>query len=210
MMRETEQNNISEIIFISLLFVLLLLNTLYRTEYEQFFALGDISTTITFVLMLVLLLQSWIEKTTFTVSLNKIYLTFILLSSAYLVSFVTQQQLSALHTFRLMFFFFFILGSVRLKWNKNYLKISGSILSMATLFFLFHWIYSGVPLSGFKSVFRNENYLGVLLFCMLYFNIFSIKYHDGMKCLYFTFIILSIFILIFFTLSIYVMLFLLL
>lgn len=199
MMKETEQNNISELIFISLLFVLLLLNTLYRTKYEQFFTLGDISTTITFVLMFVLLLQSWIEKTTYTVSLNKIYLTFILLSSAYLVSFVTQQQLSALHTFRLMFFFLFILGSVCLKWNKNYLIISGSILSMATLFFLFHWVYSGIPLGGFKSVFRNENYLGVLLFCLLYFNIFSIKYHDGMMRLYFTFIMLSNFLLIFST-----------
>src|SRR5699024_9468920 len=150
------------------------LNTLYPTRYEQFFTLGDISTTITLVWMFVLLLQSWSAKTTYTASCNKISLTFILLSSACLVSFVTQQQLSALHTFRLMFFFLFILGSVRLKWNKNYLIISGSILSMATLFFLFHCVYSGIPLGGFKSVFRNENYLGVLLFCMLYFNIFSI------------------------------------
>ena len=179
-----------EFIFIPILFVLLLINTLYRSEYEQLFFWGDMSTTVTFIGMFVLLLKSWIEKTTYDVSLNKIYLTLFLLMFVYGISYFTYHQLNALHFIRLMLFFLFILGSIRMKWNKDYLKIAGHIFSIASLLFLCHWILSGMPLSGFKSIFRNENYLGVLLFCMLFFNILSIKYSEAIKRLFFIFIML--------------------
>src|SRR5690625_1304347 len=184
MKQETNQYTY-ESIYIPILFVLLLVNTLYRSEYESLFTLGEVSTSIMFAGMFVYLIKSWMDRTTFDVSLNKIYLSFILFIIVFSISFFTSEYLDGLEFINLLLLFAFILGSIRMKWHSVHFKVAGYVFSAVIIVFFVHWIISGFPMSGFKSIFRNENYLGVLTFCMLYFNILSIKYGENKERLVF-------------------------
>lgn len=179
-----------ESFFLPLLFVFLLINTLYRSEYESLFPLGDFTTTISIIGMCLILVKSISDKATYQESLLPVQLSIGLMMAIYLTSYFTYYKLDVLLISRLMLFFLFILGSIRMKWNKQHLKMAGYIFSGAIILIFSHWLVSGFPLSGFKSIFRNENYLGVLLFCFLYFNIVSINYSKGKEQLYFVAILL--------------------
>lgn len=184
MKQETNQYTY-ESFYVPLLFVLLLVNTLYRSDLQSIIFLGDISTSVTFAGMFVYLIRSWIDRPAYEVSLNKIYLAFILFVVFFFISFLNSDYMNSLEFINLLLLFFYILGSVRMTWRPEHLKIAGYVFSVAIIFFFIHWVYSGFPMSGFKSVFRNENYFGVLTFCMLYFNMLAIKYGENKERLLF-------------------------
>src|SRR5699024_10224348 len=85
-----------ELIYFLILFVLLIVNTLYGSEYESLFTLGEVSTSITFAGMFVYLIKSWMDRTTYDVSLNKIYLSFILFIIVFSISFFTSEYMDGL------------------------------------------------------------------------------------------------------------------
>lgn len=66
-------------------------------------------------------------------------------------------------------------------WKQIHVKISAYVFGLATVLFFMDWMQSGFTLTGFKSIYANENYLAVLLFSLLFFHILSIKFSRNME-----------------------------
>ncbi|MGY0691402.1 O-antigen ligase family protein [Virgibacillus sp. FSP13] len=185
-MKQVNKKADYERIFFALFFILLLMNTFVRTQLTGLFSIGELSTNLTLFFMFLLLVKSFITNKQYDISLGKVYISLSLLIAIFSLSFLTSNQMESFEFVKLFFLFLFILGAIRIKWHQTHIKIAGYVFSVVILLFFVHWVASGFLIHGFKSVFRNENYLGVLLFSMLYFNILSIKYSRRFERSFFT------------------------
>lgn len=170
-----------ELFFVILLFGLLLVNTFIRTKFDALQDIGQVSINLTFVLMYGYVIKSLINRGRYENTLTYIYVTLALLIAMFTVSFFNSDQSNTYYFLQVVSLFFFILGLIRMKWNGRHIKIIGYLLGIATLLLFIHWIMLGFPTHAFKSICRNENYLAVLLFSMLYFNILTIKYSGKLE-----------------------------
>src|SRR5699024_1057984 len=156
--------------FITFFYVFLLMNTLTRTEVRDFAYVGQFTIQATLALMFLLLLKTWIQNTTYDVSLIGIYTVLFLMMFMFSISYLSSDYMdNPGDIIQLVALPLFILGSVRMYWSRTLLKIAGYIFGAVTVFFFYDWMQSGFPMFGFKSVYRNENYLAVLLLSFSYF-----------------------------------------
>ncbi|WP_161603055.1 O-antigen ligase family protein [Oceanobacillus massiliensis] len=162
-------------------------------------SIGTISTNLTFILMLIFLVKGIIDKRQFDLNLNRIYLALFLYMIVYSISYITTLQVDAFYYIQLILLFIFILESTRMNMGIMNIKLVGYIMGITVVFLFIHWIASGLSFDGFKSIFRNPNYLAVLLFCVLYFKIIAFKYSSSMEKVYIAFLIFINLILIFAT-----------
>lgn len=166
-------------LFALLLICLLFANTFVRTKINSIHGLGEISTNLSFALMCGFLLKSWIDRVKYKIPLYKVYTSMVLFIAVFAFSYFTTDYSDSYYFIRVISLFIFILGLVRYRWNIEQVKVIGFVSGVVTLTIVMHWVQLGYPGSLFESVFRNENYLAVLLFSMLYFNILTIKYSSG-------------------------------
>lgn len=167
------------------MFILLVFNTFVRTRFDILQNIGEISTNLTLILMFWFLIKGYINRLKYDVSLKGIYITLTLLMLIYTLGFFRSDYVDTFYFLKVIFLFLFILGAVRIKWNTTQIKLIGYVLGVTTLVLFVHWILSGYPTSAFKSIFRNQNYLAVLLFSMLYFTIITIKKSGKLERLFF-------------------------
>lgn len=176
----------NESLFFILFFSLLILNTFVRTKFDLLTDIGEVTTILTFILMVYYLVRGWIGRINDEVSSRYTYLTLALLMIVYTFSFFTSDHVDAFYFIKVFLLFSFIFGAIRIKWTTTHVKLFGYIFGLLTLLLIIHWMLSGVITHGFKSIFRNENYLAVLLFSMLYFNILTIKYSERLERAFFS------------------------
>lgn len=116
------------------------------------------------------------------IPLTAIYIALFLMIVMVSISFISSDYLENMADIvQLNFLLLFILGSARMHWNRSLIKLAGYIFGIATLLIFLHWVQSGLPMFGFKSVYRNENYLAVLLFSFFYFNSVSLRLGKGLE-----------------------------
>lgn len=167
------------------LFSLLFVNTLARSEFDLFIYIGQFTVDITFFLMLLMLIRSWIKQSTH-VSLAGLYIAIILMSILFSVSFMTSPYMDeSFELIQLILLLVYIVGAARLAWDRQALTIAGVLFSFATIFFFYEWIQLDFPTAGFKSIYRNENYLGILLYCLFYFHILCLRLSKHIGRLFF-------------------------
>ncbi|SEP75242.1 O-antigen ligase [Virgibacillus subterraneus] len=184
------KQSISDSIFLIQLFILLILSTMVRAQYNVLKDIGDISINLTLAFMLMFLVKSIMERRTFDTKLLKINIAIFLLILIYTISFVISEQAGNWYFIKLMLLFLFILGSIRIKWKPAHIKAIAYLLGIVLIFIFLHWVKLDFPNHKFKSIFTNPNYLAVFLFCMLYFKIIAIKFGSNFERLYFSLLIL--------------------
>ncbi|WP_269051143.1 O-antigen ligase family protein [Sporosarcina sp. G11-34] len=91
---------------------------------------------------------------------------------------------------KVLFIFLFILGSVRINWRIIHVKVFAYLLGAFFTFIFLHWISLDFPSHRFKSIFRNPNYLAILLLLMLYFKVLAIKFGNKISRIIFSPLIL--------------------
>lgn len=179
-MRETKRVRY-ELLFIILFFTLLLLNTFVRTKFGALQNIGQVSTILTFILMYGYLIKSWLKRGELKSSLTYTYIAFALMMAVFTCSYFNTDHSDTYYFLKVISLFFFILGLIRMKWNATCIKAIGYLSALVTISLLIHWIRLGFPTFAFESIFRNQNYLAVLLFSMFYFNILTIKYSEKLE-----------------------------
>lgn len=177
-MKQTEKLTIFHYLYIGSLFSLLLVNTLVRTQYKELFQYGEWSLYATYLLVFLLLLMSVFARIEHPISLLYVQLTLSLYFLVVLFSYFDSEYMDKGKFLLLFAHFVFILGAIRIKWKQQYIHIAGFIFGAMTILLFIHWMISGYDLQFFKSIYRNENYLGVLLFCLLFFHILSFRYSN--------------------------------
>ncbi|WP_068675322.1 O-antigen ligase [Oceanobacillus sp. Castelsardo] len=185
------KNYKGESLFLVQLFVLVFFNTFQRSQFDVLKDIGLLSIYLTLFIMFLFLIRSFIYHKAGLNNLKMIYIAISLLIFINTISFVFTKNVNTTYFIQVIFLFLFILGSIRIKWDIQSVKLFGYVTSV---FFLFIWIHGYVldfP-NRFVSIYNNPNYLGVLLFCMLYFQIVSWKYsHTIMEKIYFSIVILA-------------------
>jgi O-antigen ligase len=87
----------------------------------------------------------------------------------------------------------FILTSIKIKWEKHHLIISGHVSMIFIIGFFLNWIDTGLIKIKYMAVFNNPNVFAIFLFCILYFILINLHYANKWFKLYFIFgIILNI------------------
>lgn len=168
-------------IFISIFFLLLLANTLDRAQIKELQYVGELSIGLTLFVMFLLLIKTWIVSTTYDVSLTRIYTSFTLLMIVFTASFLRSDYMDGYHYIHLLFHVLFIVGAIRMYWHRVHVKIASYIFGFITVILFLHWMQSGFIMFGFKSIYRNENYLAVFLFALFFFHILAVKYSRYME-----------------------------
>lgn len=157
------------LIFLSML----LMNTLERTVWTEASFISDISLYITFIAVLFMVLKTWLFPIEVRINYRLFYLVMLLfmIYLSYSVSVTTFMELE--EYVRLMLHLLFIIAVIRAHFNQAQVKAAGYFFSLIVILFFFHWLWSGMPLQGFKSIYKNENFLAVLLFSLLYFQVLA-------------------------------------
>ncbi|MBY7144657.1 O-antigen ligase family protein [Virgibacillus sp. NKC19-3] len=199
LMKNEYQSETNYSIQILTLFVLLIVNTMVRSQFDILSTIGNLSINLTLILMFIYLIKGVINKNTFNVRLTNIYISIFLFVVIFSISFFVYDRVDIIYFLKLILFLMFILGTVRIRWSPKYIKIAAHLFGI-TLFFVFlHWVHLDFTDHRFKSIFHNPNYLGVFLFVMLYFKILAVKYGSKLERLYFLILIALNFILIYCT-----------
>ncbi|OZU88372.1 hypothetical protein CIL03_12035 [Virgibacillus indicus] len=188
-----------ESMFLVQIFILLILNTMIRTQYEVLKNIGELSIYLSFVFMLLMLIKSFIVRETYNSSLKMIYWSIALMMIINSLSFITTNKVDSLYYCQLMLLYLFILGLIRVKWSTRHIKLLGYISGLTLILLFAHWILSDFSVHRFKSIFRNPNYLAVLLFCLFYFKVLIVKYSNRIEKIYFISLIGMNFVLIYAT-----------
>lgn len=184
-MISTYQPKNSQSIQVFVLFILLIVNVMVRTQYDIFDTIGDISINVTLVLMFLYLLKGFINRTPIPVRLTNVYISIFLFVVVFSASYYVSDRADALYFLKLLLFLLFILGAIRTKWNPQNIKIAAHLLGIAVVVIFLHWGRSGFPVQEFQSIFRNANYLAVFLFVIWYFKILAVKYGGKLERVYF-------------------------
>lgn len=184
-------------VFVLFLFLLLICNTLMRSQFETAVYIGEISVELTFYMMLLILILSWFQRPTYDVSFITFYMTIFLIGCLFIISYtVSPYMIDFISLLHLLFLLLFIISSARMKWTRITLKIAGYLFGIVTILIFYDWIQSGFPTSSFKSIYRNENYLAILLYSFVYFQIICLRLSQRVERLFFLFITVINFILI--------------
>jgi O-antigen ligase len=180
-----------ESLFLVQLFVLVFLNTLQRSQFDVLKEIGLLSINLTLFMMFIFLIRNFVIRKAEYNNFKMIYLAIFLLILINTISFIFTKNVETIYFLQVIFLFLFILGSIRMKWNIQSVKLFGYITSVLFLFIWIHGYVLEFP-NRFVSIYNNPNYLGVLLFCMLYFQIVSWKYSSTiMEKIYFFIVILA-------------------
>ncbi|MDY0404719.1 hypothetical protein P5G51_004260 [Virgibacillus sp. 179-BFC.A HS] len=165
-----KRNNHYSPLFTAILFILLCINTIQRTRYKEFFSVSDYSIVLTGLLMFAALIGGWALKNKYDIPLKEICFSLILMLLTFSIGFYNSEYMDGFVFLQLVLLIIFILGSVCKKWSENDATAAGFVIGIVVLLLCVHWIWTGFQMHGFKSIFRNENYLGVLLFSVLFPN----------------------------------------
>lgn len=168
-------------IYITIFFLLLLTNTLVRTQMKDLHYIGEVSIGLTLFAMFLLLVKTWIVQTTYNLSFRKVYVSLTLFIGLLTLSFFMSDYMDGYHYVQLIFHILLILGSIRMYWNDVHVKIASYIFGLTTVVFFMDWMQSGFILISYKGVYWNENYLAVFLFALFFFHILSIKYSRSIE-----------------------------
>lgn len=180
-MKRENYQSIYDGIYITLFILLLFTNTFVRAEWQDIRYIGDISIGLTMFAMFFLLMKTYFKDIDYSNSYRRIYASFILFGVIITVSFMRTDYMEGYDFIQFLFHLIFIVGAVRMYWNKGHIKIFAYVVGFVTVLFFYDWMQSGFTLIGFKSIYGNENYLAVLLFAMFFFHILAIKYSRGME-----------------------------
>lgn len=190
-------NNKLNIAFVLFLFLLLITNTLMRSQLEISSYIGQITIDLTLFTMFLFLIKSWIDRKTYDISFTAFYITIFLIGCLFIVSYTVSPYMTDFFLLlQLLFILFFIVSSARMKWDKITLKIAGYLFGAVTILIFYDWISSGLPMSGFRSIYRNENYLAILLYSFFYFHIICLRLSKHIERILFLFLTIINFILI--------------
>lgn len=179
------------IAFVLLLFILLIVNTFMRSQFETFIYVGQISVDLTLFIMFLFLMKSWISRQTYTVSFISLYTIIFLTGCLFMISYtISPYMTDIVQLFQLLLLLFFIVGSARMEWDKTILKMASYLFGAMTIFFFYDWVQAGFPMFGFKSIYRNENYLAILLYSFFYFHIICLRLSKHVERILFLFVTL--------------------
>jgi len=179
--------------------LLLMLNTMSRTAFEISKSIGDLSINLTLFFMYVFLIKTILYKETLVVNTERLHLVVFSLIVLNCVSFFTNSNVDMIYLLKVLLLLLFILGAIRIKWTPRRIKAFAYITLVFSTFIFIHWIQLGFPDYRFKSIFRNPNYLAVLLFSMLYFQTLAVKFGRKFERIYFSIAILLNLVLIYHT-----------
>lgn len=187
---ETRHSDINiEPIFLVQLSLLLILNTMQRTTHEVMVSIGNISVTFTLFIMVMFLLKEFLNKKPQQLDTKNIYFVICSIIIFNIISYFTNSNVNYLFLFKLLLLLLFIISSIKIKWTPQTLKSFAYVFSVFFLFVFIHWIQLDFQSHRFKSIFRNPNYLAILLFTMLYLKIIAFKYSVKLEKLYFALLI---------------------
>lgn len=176
-------------IFISILFILLISNTLMRSQFEIGNFIGQTTIVITLFTMFLFLIKSWIDQRTYDTSFTLFYIAIFLIGCLFIISYIVSPYMTDLFSlFQLIFVLVFIVSSARMQWDRMILKIAGYLFGTITIFIFYDWISTGFEMSGFRSIYRNENYLAILLYSFFYFHIICLRLSKHIERILFLFI----------------------
>ena len=175
-MEQMKTQKISNEMFMVLFFLLLMMNTIERSEYTAISIISKYSLFVTFIAMFFLLMKTWLfplrEKLNYLYS----YFAMSLFLLYIVIHFMKTAYMSAGGFMVLLFFLLFIVAAIRVNFHEEEMIAAGFVALVIIGCFFLHWLLGGMELRGFKGVFRNENYLSVLLFCLLYFQVLGLYY----------------------------------
>src|SRR5699024_186348 len=153
-------NNNESTFFLIQLFILLMLNTMIRTQYETLQDIGNLSIYMTLIVMFVFLVCSFIKRK--ELNFSNVYVTLFLFILVNFFSFLLTDHVDSIYLMTLLMFYLFILSSIRVEWKPVHIKVLTYILGVLLIFLFIHWVQLGFPDTRFKSIFQNPNYLAVL------------------------------------------------
>ncbi|WP_330949194.1 O-antigen ligase family protein [Virgibacillus sp. MG-45] len=172
--------------FIFLLSLLLIINTFVRTQYETLITIGNISIFVTLIVMFAYVMHYFVHtKSLLDANDSLIHIAIAMYLIVYTISYYSSANVDFIYFLKLSLFFVFILGAVKLRWTPKHIRIFAHLIGIVTLILFLHWVSLDFSQLRFKSIFRNPNYLGVLLLTMLYFKIIAIKYSSRIERFYF-------------------------
>src|SRR5690625_3006484 len=82
------------IAFVLLLFILLIVNTFMRSQFETFIYVGQISVDLTLFIMFLFLMKSWISRQTYTVSFISLYTIIFLIGCLFMISYTISPYMT--------------------------------------------------------------------------------------------------------------------
>src|SRR5690625_969143 len=101
-------NNRLNTVFVLLLFVLLIVNTFMRSQFETLIYVGQISVDLTLFIMFLFLMKSWIDRQTYTVSFIPLYTIVFLIGCLYIISYtISPYMTDIIQLLQLLFLLFF-------------------------------------------------------------------------------------------------------
>lgn len=173
-----------------LFFVLLYLNTLLRSEFRMVWTFSDWCTTATLLLMFFYLIRTWLARDDQDLKTKWLTIPIVLLMFVYTYGYTTSSYADFAYYAKVLLLLVYILSVSRIHWTEGMVRLMGRITGAVTLIFLIYWMMSDFALSAFKGIYRNENYLAVLLFAMVYFAVLAVKYHRGYVRFYYAALLL--------------------
>ncbi|MDQ0160530.1 O-antigen ligase [Alkalibacillus salilacus] len=145
--------------------------------------IGETTTDLTFYLSVIFLVTFFfLQKQSIKSITQKYGFLYAVIGSLivlYTISYLNHQdqtQFSTLLTFILTLTTLLTFAKVR--WNPKMITFIGYGASMIIMVLVIHWQILDQPTNRFQSVFWNPNGLGIITFCLLYFQIIALKYVD--------------------------------
>lgn len=181
-----------ESLFLVQLFILVFLNTFQRSQHDVLKDIGNVSINLTLFMMFLFLIRSFFYYKKSFISQKKIYLSISLFILINAISFIFTRNVDISYFLKVLLLILFILGSIRIDWTTNSIKLLGYMSGIVLILIFVHWYKLDFPNYRFESIYNNPNYLGILLFCMLYFKIISLIHSNSVyEKIYFLILILS-------------------
>ena len=166
------------------IFILLFVNTIVRNQMPEVRPVGDFTTTACLLIMTAYLIKTLFDRSRNTDVLKRIGIPFVLLFIFYTYGFFTGEYAKGKYAepayyVHMMLLLAYILGMARVRWKEVHMRIFGWIAAAATFFYFMCWMIDGFSMNGFKAFYTNQNFLGVLLFCILFFAVLGFLYSRG-------------------------------
>src|SRR5690625_2495035 len=79
------------------LFLLLLMNTFARSQFELLTLFGQMTIDVTFIFAVILFLRTFIPRATFDVSLTSFYFVTLCMLALFFISFITSEYMESRH-----------------------------------------------------------------------------------------------------------------
>jgi|GEM_PF-2771138 len=180
-----KQSKESSGIAFSIFFMMLYLNTLPRTKYEMVWPIGELIINLTLFVVFIYLMKTWIVRGGQPLSLKSIYVAIFLFIAVNTFGYMQSDYVGGFYFLKVLLLWLYILAVASFRGSVQHVKIAGIFTAVISIIFLIYWAYQGFPTSLNTGIFRNENYMAVVLFCMLYFLVLPIKYSRiAMRILY--------------------------